>query len=572
MVCQHRTDRLRSPPPVTDVSAHSAHSAGRTAGPGRSGPIIVALLVAGVLISAFSMLNGIDPFDEGITLQAARRITEGQLPYRDFLWAYGPAQPYLLAGLFKLFGTSLLQWRIVRVLVDSAIALVSYIIVRRRAGEPAALAVWLAVACEISEPRSADPFPPALLVILLVIAIAAGGPPSGRRVSWAAGLCALGAAFRLDFAVYALVAGCVAFAAGDHRESRLGLRAAPLQAALRFAALAALLTAAVYAPLAIVVGPGRLYSALVGNSLHTRGYWTLPFPLHFHAPPGAGVAKTMKKALDFYVPLLVIAGFVAAAAAALAIWWRERRPPAELLALAVGGIGLAAYLVSRSDEFHVQPLFVLVAISLGLIIGRARRTPRAARWSPRPSRPVLRFLALGPAVGLLALLLLHGVANRASALVHPQPATALAIPVADGVQAPPAEAHAIDSLVGIVDRLVPPADPIYVIPRTPDLVRYDDPLIYVLTQRRNPTPEDFGLLTGAGAQARIVDELRRAHPRVIVRWTDPISSSKEPNLRGRSTGVHTLDRWVAGHYRLLTRLYHYDVLVVRAAAPRPARS
>jgi hypothetical protein len=85
----------------------------------------------------------------------------------------------------------------------------------------------------------------------------------------------------------------------------------------------------------------------------------------------------------------------------------------------------------------------------------------------------------------------------------------------------------------------------------------------VLTQRPNPYREDFGLATGAPAQRRIVSTLTAAQPRVIVRWTDPTSSAREPNLRGRSSGVRTLDVWIAAHYALLARLYHYDVLIIR---------
>ncbi len=502
------------------------------------------LFLAGAAISAFSMRNGIDPFDEGLMLQAARRITAGQVPYRDFLWAYGPAQPYLLAGLFKLFGVSLLHWRIIRVLADAGIALVAYLLASEGPSRPLALVVWLAVACEISEPRSADPFPLALLAGLLALLVATRGAPTPRGALGAAVLVALAAAFRLDFALYGLAAVAVTFAAGGQ-----------VRTAVMFVAAAAGLIVLVYLPFAVIDGPASLYQALIGNSLHTRGYWTLPFPIQYHPPAGAGLAKAVKKGLDYYVPLIVLISYGVTAAATLAFWWRDRRAPAPLLGLTVAGAGLFAYLFSRADEFHVQPLFVVVTIALGLIIGRVPRT----------------LAAVGSAA-LLALLFLHGAANRLSALVHPPAATTLHVPVADGVQAPPAEAAAIDRVVRIVDGLVAPGQPIYVVPRRADLVRYDDPLIYVLTQRNNPTPEDFGLLTGAAAQARIVSELARARPRVIVRWTDPVSSSREPNLRGRPSGVHTLDRWIAAHYRLSAHLYHYDVLVASAPPARRART
>jgi hypothetical protein len=520
--------------------------------------IVISLFAAGALISAFSMLNGIDPFDEGLMLQAARRIAAGQVPYRDFLWAYGPAQPYLLAGLVKLFGVSLLDWRIIRVLADAGIALTAYLLVSESAPRPVGLAVWLAVACEISEPRSADPFPLALLAILLAILVAAGGAPTPRRAMAAAVLTALAAAFRLDFALYGLAGAAVTFAVAPRGSAwrRAGHGGLSVRVATIYIVSAVLLIALVYLPFAVVDGPASLYQALIGNSLHTRDYWTLPFPLQFHAPPGAGIAKTVKKGLDFYVPLLVVIGFAGAALAAVVYWWRDRRPPAPLLGLTVAGAGLLAYALSRSDEFHVQPLFVVVAVSLGLIIGHG--TARRGRSRLPAPRAIL-------GAALLAVLVLHGLANRLSALARPPAATALHVRVADRVQAPPAEAGAIDRMVSIVDSLVPPGQPIYVLPRRSDLVRYDDPLIYVLTERANPTREDFGLLTSATAQAQIISVLARVRPRVIVRWTDPVSSSREPNLRGRSSGVHTLDAWVAAHYRLDARLYHYDVLVLPGA-------
>ena len=78
---------------------------------------VVVLFCAAALISGFSLRRGIDPFDEGLVLQAAARVSDGQLPYADFLWSYGPGAPYLLAGLRELLGPSLLDWRILRVLV-----------------------------------------------------------------------------------------------------------------------------------------------------------------------------------------------------------------------------------------------------------------------------------------------------------------------------------------------------------------------------------------------------------------------------------------------------------------------
>ncbi len=514
------------------TSPSSARSGPRTWVRTRSsGVLIVALLVAAALISGFTILREIDPFDEGLTLQAAHRVASGQVPYRDFLWAYGPLQPYLLGLLSKLFGASLLDWRILRVIADAGVAVTAYLLVVDYVGRPAALVVWLAVACEMAEPRSANPFPLALLAVLLALYVTAGDRPlTRRRLAAAAILTAVAAAFRLDFGLYGLLAVTVSLAA--RRE---------LPAALGYTAAALGLSALVYLPFAVLDGPGHLYHALIGTSLSTGGQWRLPFPIRYHPPPHSGVLESTKHGLDFYVPALLVIGF--AVIAAVAVTARRARPPAWLAGALVFGLGALVYLLSRTDEFHAQPLFVVVAV--GLVI--------AAAHAPRP---VAVLCAL-----IMAALLVHGVANRLSALVRPPAEATINLPVADGVKAPPREARAIERMVALVDAHVPAGRPIYVLPRRSDLVRIGDPLIYVLTQRPNPTAEDFGLLTGAAAQQRIVRTLARIRPRVIVRWTDPASSQREPNARGRSSGVHALDRWTAVHYRVLEHLYHYDVLI-----------
>lgn len=130
-----------------------AHATARTAARSRlatlrgsSALLLLALFAGAALISGFTILRGGAPFDEGLVLQAARRVTEGQLPYRDFLWAYGPAQPYVLGAWFDALGPSLLAWRIPRVLLDAGVATTVYALVRREVSLPLALAAWLAAA------------------------------------------------------------------------------------------------------------------------------------------------------------------------------------------------------------------------------------------------------------------------------------------------------------------------------------------------------------------------------------------------------------------------------------------
>jgi hypothetical protein len=514
--------------------------------------VAILLFAAGVLISGFTILRGVEPFDEGLTLQAARRVADGQLPYSDFLWAYGPAHPYLLGGLFKAFGTSLLWWRIVRVLVDAAVALVVFALVRREAPARVALVAWLTAICAMAQPTGANPFAPALLLTLGAIWFATAADGRRRNLVAAGVLCGVAGAWRLDFGVYAAIAVAAGACAGADGlrapyllgASRAELVRSALAPAVPVVAAFAAVTALVYIPFAIVDGPADAWRDLVGRSLREGRYWRLPFPLGYDGrfrvwPPGS-LAHDAKDVLEFYVPLLLVIG-VAAAIVVIARRRLVREP--VIVALTVLALTYVVYLLSRTDEFHATPLIVVLAALLPIL---------AMRVSMRGA------VVLGLVV---VALLAYGASNRLSALFGPPDLAAIHVPVADGVETPPAEARAIERMVRAVQRRVPPGAPIYTVTRRSDLVRINDPLIYVLTERDNPTPQDFGLQTGAAAQRAIVGALTRARPAVIVRWLSRESTKREPNDRGKPSGVRTLDAWLAAHYRPAARYGDYQLLV-----------
>jgi hypothetical protein len=503
------------------------------------------LFAAGLAISAFTILRRVDPFDEGIALQAARRVLQGQVPHRDFLWAYGPADPYLTAGLFKLFGVSLLDWRILRVLSDAASAVAVFVLARRLGGVRLALVAWLAAACAFAQPTSANPEAEAFAFVLwALVAVTGEGEPSTGVLVGGGLLTALAAAWRPDFAAYA-VAACAA---------ALLLRPGPrLRRIAVWGGCTVAGVLAVYVPLLVAVGPHDLYEGLIGTSAREGSYWRLPFPVHYRGPlplwPPGQLLKRGKDVLVYYVPLLLVIGLALGVAAGAWRWARERRLRWQTVAVAVLGLGTLAYLLSRTDDLHTAPL---LAVVVALLAG-------AVWWLGDVGR---RGLAAVPLVVLL-LLTLYGLSNRVSALVLPPHLATIHVAVADGVEETPSNAAALDRVVPLVQRLVPPGGYIYVAPRRSDLVRLGDPTLYALTERNNPLRQDFGLQTSPASQQAIVEVLRRTRPRVIVRWTDPISSQPEPNKRGRSSGSRILDHYIDGRYRVLERDGFYTVMVPR---------
>jgi len=118
-------------------------------------------------------------------------------------------------------------------------------------------------------------------------------------------------------------------------------------------------------------------------------------------------------------------------------------------------------------------------------------------------------------------------------------------------------------LIDDVRRRVPEGEPIYVAPRRSDLVTFANPLLYYLVGRPNVLHRDFLLQARPEEQAAIVRALRRARPKVIVRWTAPESAQPEPNRRGRPSGSRALDDYLGEAYRPDARYGDYELLVPR---------
>ena len=478
------------------------------------------LFAAGALLSGLTILNGINPHDEGLVLQAAARIVNGELPYRDFYANYGPGQYYLDGALDFVFGPSLLTWRIVRVALDALVAVLAYALVRREGSEPLALLAWVAVLFAMAHPTLPHPNAAAL-------ALAFGAILLARRSPVAAGVLAgVAFAFRFDLGAAAAVGAALAAAAAARSPLRV--------------LLAALFTGAVLVLPFVVAAPGDFWDDTFGFALDEQSLQRLPLP------GGWDGGFELNKILAFYMPWVLIGGLALWGVAAAAL-----RPPLRIWAALPVALAGLAYLLARADEFHLVPLAAALPVLLAATAPHARRAAFT--------------LALALPVALIAL---NGIDQNRIDLIDPGPLRPIHVDVADGVKAPPAEARALEQTVAYIRRAVPPGRPIFVANPRHDLVRVGNPLLYVLADRENPTRYDVmqpGVVTTAPVQREIVRDLRRSRTGLVVRWLSPVAAEREPNGAGRSSGVRVLDRYLAAVYKPVARFGDYQVL--RLARP-----
>jgi hypothetical protein len=468
------------------------------------------LAAAATGLSAFTILRGYGPHDEGVMLAWARRIADGQWPYRDFWSNYAPGQPLVLALLVKLFGPSLLWWRIVRVAVDATVALLAFVYVRRRAGVGWALGAWVAAAGAMAWPSGPGPNPPALALALGALLAAPRAPLAGGA------LAGLAVVFRPEVGVAAAIGA--ALEAGRSRAARV-------------AAAAAAVAVVALAPFVVVAG-GDMADQVLGF-VSLQHLQRVPFPLDYDG------GFDLNKLLEFYLPAILVLG-----SALWAAWALARRDGFALAALVAVGL---AYLLARTDEFHLVPLSVVLAVALATAAGREPRVvPRGA---------------LGVALALIAV---HGLERRAGQAVHPPALAAIPAPAADGVRTSPADAAALRALIPYVHARAPGGAPVLVAPPRYDRVRVGNPMLNVLLDRPNPTRYDVvqpGVVTTAKVQREMARDLRGTP--VVVRWDSPLAREVEDNGSGRSSGVFILDRAIARGYRRAARFGEYVVLVRR---------
>jgi len=508
------------------------------------------------------------PYDEFLSLYGAERVLRGGLPYRDFWTMYGPAQFYIIAAFFKLFGVNALAGRVYDALIRAGIACACFVLVAMLAPRRWALVafgavlVWLTC---IHVPAYNFPAYAALLGSLISAIFFARFLRNNddTRMLFLSGLAvSVTATIRHDSGFYLCLAQLLMLAwVTVLKPSAIGVRIQALRdfgrLAVRYFAGVVLIAGPLYLWLLLRVGFHPLfYDLIYVPAVIYPKVRRLPFlsaeALSLLRHPLSWQGRLGLEAIVVVFPILAILSVFLCLLVTRrsnsrifnATWRRQTFAMLLLLGILFFVKGLI-----RVSPIQMMQSIVVAVILITVLFGHRNRLGRLPRLS---LYACAFFLALCSYP--LAFHLLPYARHNLASLLHPQAQGSLFhdchrpadLDRARCLELEPEVTAAVED----IERRTSPQDKIYVGSGHHDRLMLNDVRLYFLSGRSSITPwYDLhpGVQTTLSIQNEIIDAMRRNPPKVIVlntAWDNPV----EPNQGSVSSGVTALDNYIHSHY------------------------
>ena len=504
-------------------------------------------------------------YDEGLVVFNATRVLGGDLPYRDFWTIYPPGQFYTLAGLFRLFGTSLWISRLYDSFATLLVAVAVWSLARKfTSNAPARLATAVVGLQLASAGLHGSAVIPSMAFGLLAIRSVLEYR-SDTRVRWlvlAGTLMGVSACYRWDIGLYMVL--CVAVTT-----LLLHVHSAPWGSpgARRFSEFKA--GVALCGPIAVVIlacfgafalaggGDALWQQVVVYPSTKLREVRWRPLPPLIPAFLAARGTRPPKELLlellgwlHFYYPLAVYG----------AAWWCGRshwhrgRAAADAqdygrVTIVVLGILLFALTLSRYDDQHVLPTSLIASLVVAMLLSKG-----AGFTLTRPTRWVAMLLQ----AGLVLAFVLPSARQLALTLRYTPPwRTHAHLERASGVSLESDQEQAVEFVMSHTRA----DDAIFVGNRQHDLIYVNDVGFYFLAARRCASHYSElhpGVATSLPVQQEIAEALESAGVRWVVLVDRPAPA--EPNASSVSSGVGWLDDRLRSRYEPAARFGAYRIL------------
>ncbi len=532
--------------------------------------IAVAIVLFAFLLPLRGLLRSPGPpMEEGFMLVFPWLVLHGAIPNKDFLHLYGPGSLWVLAAVYKLFGTSLWSERLFGLAQQVAIAFGVFALARRWGRAVATCCGLISVFCILPTGLTALAWVGAVgFGVLAVVAGAASRDAidprkAGRLAVLAGALGGFALLFRIDLVLAIGLAG-LALAWGTTRFLKRRLL------------IGLALGLAPYLILIALAGPNNVWQGMIIQPLFKlRGGRRLPLP-----PPWSHFNSTVEVVVDLVKirwPLPTLAGpsqlslwffllLVSVAILVITGIWAVRRDrtsirPRVLLAVAGFSLGIFPQTLQRADATHLAWV-ACVALAFLPIAGMEIVQAHRPQWR-------VRSVGLGCGAAVLAVLVFiipnftvrfytdyalqtFGVHRRAYMISNRGRI------FYDGN---PGDAAGANELVAKIDQIAKPGDRLIVGPQDLRRITVSDAFFYYLLPQLTPGTRYIEMdpdLANAPDSA-LTGEIRRADILILSSAEDyfrePNDSSKigpdAPNVAVRQD--FCLVGSYGPHYKLYTR-------------------
>lgn len=551
----------------------------------RSALVEAVLIFSGAALLLFLFSDRIvNVFDEGILLTGTMQTMAGQVLHRDFYFNYGPAQLYLLAGLFKLFGPSVLVERLTEVCLAAGLVASMYVLTRKFCGRAFAFgAAVVSIFWSIGLWLNHSVMNPALCILVLwtswLILPVSDDRAQRRRAVGAGFLAAMAFLVRYDMGVGTLVADMLAVVMMMWmQEPRLRRSLRRVATTVMVPYLSAfVLTVLPFALAYLSVAP--LHDLLDDTLLY--GKWAypvgrgLPFPKPRLGPAFMEIA--------FYLlPVIIVLGFwcgfrclmtrkrratdqpakqtpdwlnlltvLSVVAAVLAAKGLVRAGIAGMCVSAIACVLLLAILLKHQATLHVWVRVVLTATAV-LFVLAAVSSVQTPLFYPSQS---LRHLHLKP-------LVINWILTPA----RQPPSPPFRNWCHEGTPITRGFCFLLDEdrikSVRYLDAHTHPGDYLYSGLTRHDRILMNDMITYFAAQRLpavkwaqlDPMVENL-----SDRQQEMIRDLELHKPPYVVLDAE-FDGISEPNGSSAHTGVHLLDDYITAHYRTVQRYGNLTIL------------
>jgi hypothetical protein len=554
---------------------------------------VAAIFAVALAVMLAGMNRGVNLYDEGVIATGAVRVMAGDVMHRDFYANYGPAQFYILAALFKLFGPSILVARLWGALVKASIAVAVYML-----GKRIMPTAWSLVSCAFSivwltlADNTTWPAWPALLATIGSILVFDAMFDKGRSLNkvFAAGLLVgIATLFRYDigFIICAAEAAVlVPYSFTTAATGRPGGKAVVVNLGAFCAGILLVCTPVAAAFWYAGAVGDLLFDVVRFPSQHYAATRSLPFPL-----PQPGRRPFNVSEYIVYFPLLMCLG-VAIVALLSRIQGSfkprfgtgtvdSRRGMWDLALLCAVTIGLFSKGLVRVSALHMSLAVVPATLMLAALLSANAR-------STRVSLGFAAFLAIAMTAGVIPTLnAYHSVTGRiaynlrdiSEADRHDSTAPGR-IDMADPCHPSPGLERvtcfqlAADqaAAVNYVRANTTVSDPIYVGLPQHERIFANNVAFYFVANRRPATKWyhfDPGLQTSKAIQELMIGDLLQSRPKFVVldaEW----EGWREPNESAKSSGVQLLDEFIADNYQRVATFGSLTILKPLIAGVPPS--